>query len=147
MRPSVEVSTSDENASRSPSALLSDFSRSCWADTRTPVVRASASSRARCNASRRACSGVRFVPTTDADTSTTCVAAHAEATARTTTAAIATPSDLPVVTGLLPLPLFVSLDFLVQLLEGFRRAQARMQPVVLADLLEEVGVGLADRHL
>src|SRR5262245_53942408 len=143
MRPSVDVSTSDEKPSLTLPSAPSVRRRSCRPATRTPAVRTSASSRARWSASCRACSGVRPVPATDADTSTTRVSARAESAAR--------PSDsrsaLPLIAGLFALPFLVSLHLAIELLERLRGLEPRAQTLLRPDLLEGRGVGLAGRHL
>src|SRR4029453_690152 len=95
---------------------------------------------------------VRPSPRTETDTSTTRVSATAAAVRMQSAAAPparATPrrSELPLIAGLLALPLLVRLHLAIQLLEGFRSAHPRVQPLVRADLLEEAGVRLADRHV
>src|SRR5262245_21324716 len=147
MRPSAEVSTREEKPSRTVPSASSERSRSCCAATRTPAAWTTASSRARCSASRRACSGVRPDPETETETSTRRVSAPAgtairQSAAATPTRAKADKARLPSIAGLLALPLLVGLHLAVELLESFRGAHPRVQPLLGADLLQEAGVGL-----
>src|SRR6185436_10917239 len=152
MRPAADVSTREEKPSRTVPSTSSERSRSCCAATRTPAARATASSRARSSASRRACSGVRPLPETEADTSTLRVSARAAVTTRQSDPARTKRTTLDrgrlaPIAGLLALPLLVGLHLAIQLLEGFRGAHPCMEPLLGADLVQEAGVGLADRHL